>query len=123
MGRTGKDPRRITGFVNDGLRFDVLDQGPLDGPPVLLLHGCPERASHWDAVAGLLHEEGLRTLAPDQRGYSPGARPRTRASYRMSKLTGDVVALPGVTHWAPTQAPDAVAEAILARVGTPSRAT
>lgn len=93
MTLSGKEPRRVPGFVNDGLRFDVRDQGPLKGQPVVLLHGFPERASHWDAVAGLLHEEGLRTLAPDQRGYSPGARPRTRASYRMSKLTRDVVAL------------------------------
>lgn len=41
----------------------------------------------------LLHASGYRTLAPDQRGYSPRARPRGRISYRMSQLTEDVVAL------------------------------
>ena len=60
---------------------------------VVLLHGFPERASDWDAVASRLHGEGLRTVAPDQRGYSPGARPPTRASYRMPALVDDVVAL------------------------------
>lgn len=84
---------RIHQYRHDGLTFDVLDGGPLDGPAVVLLHGFPERASHWDGVSRLLHEQGYRTLAPDQRGYSPGARPRRRSSYRMSKLVGDVVAL------------------------------
>ncbi|MGB6071584.1 MAG: alpha/beta hydrolase, partial [Rhodococcus sp. (in: high G+C Gram-positive bacteria)] len=35
---------RITEYTHDGFVFDVLDQGPLDGPIVLLLHGFPERA-------------------------------------------------------------------------------
>jgi len=84
---------RITAYDHDGLTFDVLDGGPVDGPAVVLLHGFPERASHWDAVSAILHERGLRTLAPDQRGYSPGARPRGRWSYRSDQLVGDVVAL------------------------------
>ena len=76
---SGSDARRIHAYEHDDLTFDVLDQGPLDGDVVVLLHGFPERASHWDPVAGILHTHGLRTLAPDQRGYSPGARPRGRA--------------------------------------------
>jgi pimeloyl-ACP methyl ester carboxylesterase len=60
---------------------------------VVLLHGWPERAGSWDAVAGRLHEHGLRTLAPDQRGYSPGARPRFRTSYRLPALVADTEAL------------------------------
>jgi pimeloyl-ACP methyl ester carboxylesterase len=90
---TGTAAQRIRTFTNESLTFDVLDEGPVAGAAVVLLHGFPERASHWDAVAGLLHAHGLRTLAPDQRGYSPGARPRGRASYRMSRLVGDTLAL------------------------------
>jgi pimeloyl-ACP methyl ester carboxylesterase len=44
-------------------------------------------------VVPLLHEQGLRTYAPDQRGYSPGARPPRRRDYTMDKLEADVVAL------------------------------
>ena len=66
---------RLTQFRNGPHTFDVIDSGPLDGTPVVLLHGFPQRASAWDTVAGHLHEQGLRTYAPDQRGYSPGARP------------------------------------------------
>jgi pimeloyl-ACP methyl ester carboxylesterase len=84
---------RITSFTHDGLVFEVRDTGPLEGPVVLLLHGFPQRASSWDAVAQRLNAAGLRTVAPDQRGYSPGARPRGRSPYRLSRLVGDVAAL------------------------------
>jgi len=84
---------RITSYTHDGLVLDVRDTGPLDGEPAVLLHGFPERGSSWDAVAPLLHERGIRTLVPDQRGYSPGARPRRRRDYRLACLAGDVEAL------------------------------
>ena len=53
----------------------------------------PSGRRSWRAVAPLLHAHGLRTLAPDQRGYSPGARPRRRRDYRLDRLVADVVAL------------------------------
>ncbi|QNE76046.1 alpha/beta fold hydrolase [Streptomyces finlayi] len=84
---------RLTAFERDGLVFDVADRGPIDGELVVLLHGFPQTARSWDLLAPLLHAAGYRTLAPDQRGYSPRARPRGRFSYRMSQLVEDVVAL------------------------------
>ncbi len=84
---------RLTVLEHDGLRFDVRDEGPLDGDPVVLLHGFPQRASSWDGVAPLLHAAGLRTLAPDQRGYSRGARPRSRRAYAVDRLVSDLAAL------------------------------
>jgi pimeloyl-ACP methyl ester carboxylesterase len=84
---------RITSYEHDGLRFDVRDEGPLEGDVVVLLHGFPERSTSWREVAPLLHAQGFRTLAPDQRGYSPGARPRRRRDYRSAVLTADVAAL------------------------------
>ena len=84
---------RITTVEHDGLTFDVRDEGPLDGTPVVLLHGFPERNTTWNDVVPTLHAAGLRTFALDQRGYSPGARPRRRRDYRVSLLVGDVVAL------------------------------
>lgn len=84
---------RVTTYTRDGLVFDVLDEGPADGDVIVLLHGFPERASSWRLVAPLLHEQGYRTLAPDQRGYSPHARPPRRGDYRVSALAADVAAL------------------------------
>jgi len=83
----------VDSFTRDGLVFDVRDGGPVDGDPVVLLHGFPQDAAAFTTVADRLHTAGLRTLAPDQRGYSPGARPSGRSAYRMRELTADVLAL------------------------------
>ncbi len=80
-------------FDRAGLTFDVRDSGPAGGDPVLLLHGFPQHAGSWDRVAPVLHGAGLRTLAPDQRGYSPGARPTGRRAYLLRELVDDVRAL------------------------------
>jgi pimeloyl-ACP methyl ester carboxylesterase len=80
-------------FRNGDLVFDVLDGGPRDGEPVVLLHGFPQGMQTWDEVARRLHGRGLRTLAPDQRGYSPGARPPGRRNYRLDLLVADTIAL------------------------------
>lgn len=77
----------------NGLVLSVRDEGPRDGPVVVLLHGFPQDSSCWDEVAHALHGAGLRTLAPDQRGYSPGARPSDVSAYRLERLAEDVVAV------------------------------
>ncbi|HAG62652.1 MAG TPA: alpha/beta hydrolase [Kocuria sp.] len=84
---------RIQNFTRQGLRFDVLDQGPEDGPVVILLHGFPQDAHCWDQVAAMLNARGLRTLALEQRGYSRGARPRRVKDYRRAELSADALAL------------------------------
>ncbi len=84
---------RLTQFSNDGFTFDVIDSGPLDGEPIVLLHGFPERGNSWDAVTPILNAAGYRTFAPDQRGLSRGARPKSRRAYTMRKVAGDARAL------------------------------
>jgi pimeloyl-ACP methyl ester carboxylesterase len=84
---------RLLTYQRDGLVFDVRDAGPADGEPVVLLHGFPQDASAWDLVVPRLHAAGLRTLAPDQRGYSPGARPGGRSAYRLREIVADTIAL------------------------------
>src|SRR5918998_1221544 len=68
------------------LTFDVRADGPEDGRPVLLLHGFPQTSLSWAAVTPLLTGAGLRTYAPDQLGYSPGARPGDVDAYSMQNL-------------------------------------
>lgn len=85
--------QRMTGFSNGACTFEVTDAGPIDGEIVVLLHGFPQTTKSWAAVCARLQSGGYRTLAFDQRGYAPGARPRGRLAYRMSALVGDVVAL------------------------------
>jgi pimeloyl-ACP methyl ester carboxylesterase len=80
-------------YRHNGLTFDVRDAGPADGPVVVLLHGFPQHNDSWDAVIERLTAEGYRCLAPNQRGYSPGARPPRRRDYRIPELVGDLGAL------------------------------
>lgn len=82
-------------FSRDDLTFDVVDSGPADGPaePIVLLHGFPQTSLAWSAVTERLVAAGRRCLAPDLRGYSPGARPREHTAYRVDVMRGDVLAL------------------------------
>jgi pimeloyl-ACP methyl ester carboxylesterase len=75
------------------LVFDAVADGPADGPLVLLLHGFPQSSWSWRGVWPALSHAGYRVVAPDQRGYSPGARPDDVAAYRMAELVGDVLGL------------------------------
>ena len=45
------------------------DDGPREGPVVLLLHGWPDDASTWDALIPILNDAGFRTIAPTTRGF------------------------------------------------------
>ncbi|MBK9179174.1 MAG: alpha/beta hydrolase [Acidimicrobiales bacterium] len=76
-----------------GLTFDALVAGPDDGELVLLLHGFPQTSWSWRHQLPVLGAAGYRAVAPDQRGYSPGARPAEVEAYRSLSLVGDVLAL------------------------------
>ena len=74
-----------------GMRFTVLDEGPVDAETVVLLHGFPQSAQSWIGVSRPLLAAGYRVIAPDQRGYIRHAR--SRRAYRLNELVEDVVAL------------------------------
>jgi pimeloyl-ACP methyl ester carboxylesterase len=83
----------VESFQRDGLVFPVRDAGPRDGDVVVLLHGFPQSNATFDEVVPRLHDAGLRTLAPLQRGYAPTARPAGRRAYATQEAADDVVAL------------------------------
>jgi pimeloyl-ACP methyl ester carboxylesterase len=80
-------------YTRGGFEFDVIDEGPADGPVVVLLHGFPQMNTSWNEVIPRLTAAGYRCLAPNQRGYSPGARPTRRRDYRLAELVEDARAL------------------------------
>ena len=80
--------------------FDAVVAGPPGGRPVLLLHGFPQTGLVWRRQIAALAAHGYRVVAPDQRGYSPGARPQRPEDYRMSLLVDDVVAITEELGWA-----------------------
>ncbi|WP_375000697.1 alpha/beta fold hydrolase [Aeromicrobium sp. CTD01-1L150] len=75
------------------LTFDVLIDGPEDGPAVVLLHGFPETSATWTHVLPDLVAAGHRVVAPNQRGYSPGARPTDIDAYGVDVLVADVLGI------------------------------
>ncbi len=79
--------------TRSGLTFTVDVAGPADGPLVLLLHGFPESRHSWRAALPALAAAGYRAVAPDQRGYSPGARPDPKelSNYAFDKLVSDAI--------------------------------
>jgi pimeloyl-ACP methyl ester carboxylesterase len=70
------------------LEIAYADDGPRDGPPVLLLHGWPDSPRTWREVASRLAEAGYRTIVPALRGFAP-----TRFRDPDTPRTGQVVAL------------------------------
>jgi pimeloyl-ACP methyl ester carboxylesterase len=85
-------------FIRQGLRFDVRTEGPSGADTVVLLHGFPQNSSSWEGVWPLLVSHGYAVQIPDQRGYSPDARPRGRRAYRLSELVDDIIALADQAH-------------------------
>ncbi|HYX01276.1 MAG TPA: alpha/beta hydrolase, partial [Reyranella sp.] len=79
--------------TRSGLTFTADVAGPTGGTLVLLLHGFPESRHSWRAALPVLAAAGYRAVAPDQRGYSPGARPDPGdlANYVFEKLVNDAV--------------------------------
>lgn len=84
---------RMERFERSGLTFDLDDAGPAGGETVVLLHGFPEDRTSWAQVTPILNGAGFRTLVPDQRGYSPGARPPHRRDYVLGECVADVLAM------------------------------
>ena len=76
----------------NGMTFTCREAGAR-GEPVILLHGFPETSYMWTRLMPQLVEAGYRCLAPDQRGYSAGARPEEVDAYRYEDISDDVVAL------------------------------
>lgn len=75
------------------LEFDCSTMGTSDGALVLLLHGFGVSRHFWDRQVPALADAGYFAVAPNQRGYSPGARPDPKDSdaYRIDRLVGDAL--------------------------------
>ena len=81
--------------IKPGLVFDVSVDGDAATPLVLLLHGFGVSRHLWDAQVPALAQAGFFAVAPNQRGYSVGARPDPAdfAQYDIELLIGDALDL------------------------------
>lgn len=76
-----------------GLTFKCRVAGDPSNEPVILLHGWPETSHMWVRLMEKLSAEGYYCLAPDQRGFSPQARPENVKDYDIRLLAGDIIGL------------------------------
>jgi pimeloyl-ACP methyl ester carboxylesterase len=84
---------KFSRIATNGVRLNVAEAGPADGPLVILLHGFPEFWFCWRAQIGPLAEKGHHVVAPDQRGYNLSDKPRGVAAYDLDVLARDIVGL------------------------------
>ncbi len=76
-----------------GLTFDADVAGDLGSPLVLLLHGFPQTSHTWRSQLPALAAGGCFAVAPNQRGYSPRARPPAIEDYATDLLIADARAM------------------------------
>jgi len=74
-------------------QLTVDTAGAASSPPALLLHGFPQTRQMWREQLRALAAVGFHAVAPDQRGYSAGARPSDVAAYAAEMLIADALAL------------------------------
>jgi pimeloyl-ACP methyl ester carboxylesterase len=85
----------ITGQVSaNGFTFKYRSCGMDNtGDLVIFLHGFPESSAMWMRLMKAMAAKNYRCFAFDQRGYSPGARPKEVEQYEIKKLASDVIAV------------------------------
>ncbi len=71
--------------TSDGLRVAVLDEGPPDAPPVLLLHGEPSWSYLYRKTVPVLLRAGFRVVAPDLIGFGRSDKPTRIADYTYAR--------------------------------------
>ncbi|MGH8867627.1 MAG: haloalkane dehalogenase [Actinomycetes bacterium] len=86
------------------LRMAYVEDGPLDGPVVLLLHGEPSWSYVYRHVMRVLSKAGLRAVAPDLVGFGRSDKPLNGSDHSFARhvdwaraLAFDVLDLHDVT--------------------------
>jgi pimeloyl-ACP methyl ester carboxylesterase len=74
----------------NGLRMAYVEQGPGDGPAMVLLHGFTDSHRSFDLLRPHL-PHSWRAIAPTARGHGRSDKPE--ASYELSEMAADVRAL------------------------------
>jgi pimeloyl-ACP methyl ester carboxylesterase len=76
----------------NGITLNVVDEGPVDAPVLIFLHGFPESHRTWRHQIAHFKDR-YRCIAPDQRGYRGSTKPQNVDAYTPDKLVGDVFLL------------------------------
>lgn len=74
----------------DGHRIHYYVRGPVDGTPVVLIHGLGGRSEDWTNLAPYLERAGYRVYTPDLLGFGQSEEP-TNATYSIADQANLVV--------------------------------
>lgn len=88
-----KSPLKHEYVQANGISLHVVQAGPVEGPPLLFLHGFPEFWYGWRRQIDFFAQSGYRVIIPDQRGYNLSEKPKTVAAYHINDLAKDVIGL------------------------------
>ena len=80
-------------IIANGINLHVVQDGPVTGRFVILLHGFPEFWYGWRRQIPFLADAGYRVWAPDQRGYNLSDKPNEISAYTLDELAADVIGL------------------------------
>ena len=84
------DQKRV--HLANGISLMCIDEGPVDAPALIFLHGFPESHRTWRHQIAHFKDR-FRCIAPDQRGYRGSSKPQEVEAYTPDKLIGDVFML------------------------------
>jgi haloalkane dehalogenase len=71
----------VSASDTEPLRMHFLDEGPIDGPPIVLLHGEPTWSYLYRTMIPPLADAGNRVLAPDLIGFGRSDKPSRIEDY------------------------------------------
>lgn len=86
-------PYESTFVTVNGRRMHIVDAGPRDAPPMLLLHGNPTWGFLWRDVVPPLLQAGYRVVIPDQIGFGLSEKPHDHRVHTLENHAANLVAL------------------------------
>ena len=84
--------RPLNAHVN-GVTLTGVEAGPVDGEPVVLLHGFPDFWYSWRYQIPALADAGFHVIAPNLRGYDTSSKPPSVRDYTVDVIAKDIVEL------------------------------
>ena len=78
----------VDDFEGGKLRMHYVDEGPKDGPTVVMIHGNPTWSYMWRKLILVLANNGFRAIAIDHIGFGRSDKPTKMSDYTIARHEG-----------------------------------
>jgi len=78
----------VDDFEGGKLRMHYVDEGPKDGPTVVMIHGNPTWSYMWRKLIPVLANNGFRAIAIDHIGVGRSDKPTKMSDYTIARHEG-----------------------------------